>query len=205
MRRASVVAGVLLMGVAIILAVSHAPARRGHAIPLVNRGHLSVASSTSASPVRTERSGGRPIPAGAHLMVSRFGVNAPITRVSASSGVMQIPRDPHVVGWWTGGAQPGDPNGAVVIVGHINYAGDSGALSVLLNLRPGDTVSLSGSRYSHRYRVVAIRSYPKSSGIPANVFSRTGPPRLVLITCGGPFDSATGNYKDNIVAFADVD
>jgi len=24
----------------------------------------------------------------------------------------------------------------------------------------------------------------------------------VLITCGGPFDSATGNYLDNIVAFA---
>jgi hypothetical protein len=26
--------------------------------------------------------------------------------------------------------------------------------------------------------------------------------RLVLVTCGGPFDASTGNYLDNIVAFA---
>jgi hypothetical protein len=24
----------------------------------------------------------------------------------------------------------------------------------------------------------------------------------VMITCGGPFDPATGNYEDNIVAYA---
>jgi hypothetical protein len=25
---------------------------------------------------------------------------------------------------------------------------------------------------------------------------------VALVTCGGPFDAATGNYLDNIVAFA---
>ena len=38
---------------------------------------------------------------------------------------------------------------------------------------------------------------------PTEVFSRTGRARLVLITCGGSFDSATGNYEDNIVAYAE--
>ena len=34
------------------------------------------------------------------------------------------------------------------------------------------------------------------------VFQRSGPPRLVLITCGGPFDRTTGSYQENIVVTA---
>jgi hypothetical protein len=37
---------------------------------------------------------------------------------------------------------------------------------------------------------------------PAEAFDRIGRARLVLITCGGPFDPSTGNYRDNIVAYA---
>ena len=55
---------------------------------------------------------------------------------------------------------------------------------------------------SVRYRVAAVRTYPKQTGIPPDVFTRAGSPRLVLITCGGPFDSATGNYEDNVVLYA---
>jgi hypothetical protein len=44
--------------------------------------------------------------------------------------------------------------------------------------------------------------YAKPASIPADAFSRTGPPRLVLITCGGPFDPRTGNNEDNIVGHA---
>jgi hypothetical protein len=206
MRRASIVAGLLLMTVAIVLGVTqHSPARRGHAIPLVNVGRLTPGPAThSTQSTSANAGGGRPIPPGTRLELSRLHVAAPITDVAAVGGVMQIPRDPHTVGWWTGGAEPGDAHGTVVIVGHINYAGVSGALSALPNLRPGDSLSLLGSGYRHTYRIVAIRSYPKTSGIPANVFSRSGTPRLVLITCGGDFDSATGNYDDNIVAYADV-
>ena len=55
---------------------------------------------------------------------------------------------------------------------------------------------------TERYRIVAVRTYPKSSGLPAAAFRTAGPAQLVLITCGGPFDSSTGNYRDNIVAYA---
>ncbi len=37
-------------------------------------------------------------------------------------GQMDIPPDPQTVGWWTGGAVPGDGSGAVVLVGHIDSA-----------------------------------------------------------------------------------
>jgi hypothetical protein len=91
----------------------------------------------------------------------------------------------------------------VACVGHINLAGITGALSVLPKARPGDRVAIRAAGRTLRYRVVAIRSYPKAIGIPAAVFGSTGRARLALITCGGPFDSATGNYEDNIVAYAE--
>jgi hypothetical protein len=51
------------------------------------------------------------------------------------------------------------------------------------------------------YRVVGRRVYSKQS-LPSEVFSTRGPPRLVLITCGGPFNTATHHYRDNVVVYA---
>jgi hypothetical protein len=34
------------------------------------------------------------------------------------------------------------------------------------------------------------------------VYGPTTTPELRLITCGGPFDDATGHYLDNVVVFA---
>jgi hypothetical protein len=92
---------------------------------------------------------------------------------------MQIRRDPHTVGWWTGGSVPGDGSGDTVIVGHINYNGVTGALAVLPDLHTGKIVTVAEPRHDWRYRVVALRTYPKSRGIPAAVFTRDGPAHLV--------------------------
>ena len=136
--------------------------------------------------------------------ILRFAAaTARIDRVRVRSGVMQIPLDPRRVGWWTGGAAPGAAHGTVVVVGHVNYAGITGVLAAVATTRPGDRVSIAEpGRRTVRYVIAAVRTYPKSSGIPAQVFARRGAPRLVLITCGGPFDSTTGNYEDNLVAYA---
>ena len=136
--------------------------------------------------------------AGSRLTLTRLGVDALIRPVTVTGGVMDVPRDPATLGWWSSGAAPGDATGTVVIVGHVNYSGVSGALSVLPGARPGDTVAVGGQRFMIR----AVRTYPKAAGLPADLFTRTGPARLVLITCGGPFDATTGNYQDNIVAYA---
>ncbi len=34
---------------------------------------------------------------------------------------------------------------------------------------------------------------------PASVYTRNGPARLVLVTCGGPFEPPPGHYRDNVV------
>jgi hypothetical protein len=40
------------------------------------------------------------------------------------------------------------------------------------------------------------------SKLPTSIFSRRGRPRLVLVTCGGPFDPSIGRYRDNVVVTA---
>ena len=52
-----------------------------------------------------------------------------------------------------------------------------------------------------RYRVTSVRRVRKQ-GLPSSIYSRSGPARLVLVTCGGPFDTKTGHYRDNVVVTA---
>lgn len=62
-----------------------------------------------------------------------------------------------------------------------------------------EVVDAAGER--HRFAVTSRTSYPKAA-LPAEVFRTDGPPQLTLITCGGAFDEATGNYADNVVVVA---
>ena len=39
------------------------------------------------------------------------------------------------------------------------------------------------------YRISAQSVYAKAAGLPADIFAASREPRLVLITCGGAFDS----------------
>ena len=184
----------------------------GHAIPTVTFGSLPADSSpptspsskppVSASPSVASRARMPLAAPGARLTIPRVSVDAPIVAVGAPNRVLDIPLDPHTLGWWDGGAVPGSGHGSIVIAGHINYAGVTGALAVLPDLKLGDTVTLSRAGHTLTYSVRAVRIYDKGQGLPASAFSQSTPEQLVLITCGGPFDSSTGNYEDNIVAYA---
>ena len=45
--------------------------------------------------------------------------------------------------------------------------------------------------------------YPKQELPTEAMFAREGTRALVLITCGGEFDSTTGHYADNVVVVAE--
>lgn len=216
--------GLAAITAAVALQAARATTRHAAAVPVVNVGSLSAAPPPAQqapgqqapgqqAPVR--QSGGRPsatrssasswpgsVPSGSRLQLASIGLDAPIVGVTTDGNVMQVPADPRVLGWWTGGAAPGVGTGNTVIVGHINYAGVSGALAALPHARPGQLFTLAEPERTQSYRVQAVRTYPKTSGLPAAIFTRTGPAELVVITCGGPFDSGSGNYEDNIVAYA---
>ena len=137
-----------------------------------------------------------------HLALPSLQVDAPIVPVGLQpGGDLAVPDDPHVLGWWQREARPDSRQGTIVIDGHVDTAASGpGALFSLRQLRPGDPVILSTNHGSWHYVIAALRSYPKVN-LPAEVFASTGPPRLVIITCGGAFDHKTRQYTDNIVAY----
>jgi hypothetical protein len=194
----------------------------GHGTPTVTLGSLPADTTPALEPAtsraaQTSPTGAASTPAatttaprartplaapGARLHINRVHVDAPIVAAVVRNGVLDVPLEPHTLGWWSGGAVPGSGKGSIVIDGHINYAGVTGALAVLPSLQLGDRIDLTRSGHTLTYAVQAVRTYDKHTGLPADAFSQSTGERLVLITCGGPFDPATGNYEDNIVAYA---
>lgn len=138
------------------------------------------------------------------LSLPTLAVTAAVQPVVTTGGVLAVPGDPAQVGWWTGSARPGAAAGSVVVDGHVDSAERGiGALYNLTQLESGDTVTITnaaGRRYG--YRVYARQVYSKRKPLPASLFTGSGPARLVLITCGGPFDSQTRSYEDNVVVLA---
>jgi hypothetical protein len=151
----------------------------------------------AAAPARPE--GAAPT----RLSVPALGVDAPVVAVAVRpDGQLAVPGDPHVLGWWRDGAWPTAQSGTVVIDGHVDTRQDGpGALFHIASVAPGATLSLATPGGSATYVVQAVRHYPKAA-LPAEVFDTTGNPRLVLISCGGVFDHATRQYRDNVVVYA---
>jgi hypothetical protein len=137
------------------------------------------------------------------LSINVLNVASPIQFVGSRGRALQVPDDPAQVGWWLGSALPGSPAGTTVIDGHIDSAvAGVGAFWHLSTLSSGDAVIVTGlAGQAMRYRVIARRSYVKNAGLPASLFTTSGPPLLLLISCGGPFDADRGSYEDNIVVF----
>ena len=47
-----------------------------------------------------------------------------------------------------------------------------------------------------------LRADIRQGVAPDEIYSLRGPARLVLVTCGGPFNERVGSYRDNIVVTA---
>ena len=159
---------------------------------------LTPATTATASP------GIRELAMPAVLTLPSLGVTADVGPVDSVKGVLQVPDDVNRVGWWTGSASAGTRSGSTVIDGHIDSAVQGeGAFFHLADLGPGDPVTVrTTTGQTIRYTVAARRVYVKAQGLPAEVFTDPGYPRLVLISCGGSFDYSERSYNDNIVIYA---
>lgn len=126
------------------------------------------------------------------LQIEALRVDASVSQIFSSARELLPPADPHVVGWWAGSMLPGSIRGATVLTGHVDTAADGlGALYALDKVRPGMVVRLSGTDGVASYRIASLASYPKTTGLPPALFTTTGTARLVLISCGGSFDTIT--------------
>lgn len=141
------------------------------------------------------------------ILIPKLAVKAPVVKIGQNADhELDIPLNPKITGWWRGGVHPGAPRGTAIIAGHINYSGVTGVLARIGTLNPGDKVYLKGFHHARKlrltFRVTGVRTYRKTALPYRKIFNQHSRSRLVLVTCGGPFDAATGNYQDNIVAFA---
>lgn len=153
--------------------------------------------------------------AGALLVIPALKVRAPVVATGAVNGFMTIPADIHTVGWFdgtdvSGGATssahmpwPGQP-GVSLLAGHVDWAGEGpGALYYIGQLVPGDPIEVIGSNQKTTYwRVSQAPIVVSKADLPSNLFNESGPPKLALVTCGGPFDAATAHYLDNVIVWA---
>lgn len=106
-------------------------------------------------------------------------------------------------GWYKHSPTPGQL-GPSVLLGHLDSAEHGpGVFFKLGALRPGDTVTVTRSDDTvAEFRVDRVVSYPKDKFPTLEVYGNTDNAQLRLITCGGQFDSRSGAYESNVVAFA---
>ncbi len=117
------------------------------------------------------------------------------------NGEMEVP-PPLDVGWYEYGPSPGE-TGSAVLAGHIASEGIDGAFRYLDRMEIGDVVEVGYDDGSvTRFEVTDLVQYDKYSLPFDDVFAEEGDPQLVLITCGGDFNSEARSYEDNVVVYA---
>ena len=118
-------------------------------------------------------------------------------------GALAVPAPINKTGWWKDGAAPGDKSGTVLIAGHVDSSrGGPGAFFRLRNAARNQVIEVkTATGATKRYRVRSSRTYIKEQ-LPPGLFTNRGRPRLVVVTCGGPFIQSEGFYRDNVVVVA---
>jgi hypothetical protein len=170
----------------------------------------SPSSSVTASPSPVSRTAATLDPAKqpasprpVRVVLGSVGIDAVVRPVGVTRDAqMQLPRDPRVMGWYEFGPAPASGTGSVVLAGHLDsHRFGVGPLVRLRDVVVGDPIEvLSSDRVTSTYRVVRVERYDQQA-LPADIFSRTGPERLRIITCAGAYDPETG-YEENLVVTA---
>ncbi|WP_410562520.1 class F sortase [Amycolatopsis sp. cmx-4-61] len=161
-------------------------------------GTASIARTTAPT------ADGLPAAKPASLTIPAIGVRAGAIKDLGLTpdGALEVPGDATTVGWFTGAPSPGE-TGPAVLAAHVDYKHVPGAFSRLKDLRPGAQamVGRADGRIAV-FTVYRVDRYAKAAFPTDEVYGDTPDPELRLITCGGAFDRASGNYLDNVVAYA---
>jgi hypothetical protein len=147
----------------------------------------------SPAPVTRNR-GVRPVA----IRVDTAGIDAQVEFLQIIDGVMQNPTGPWVVGWYEPTAALGQ-SGNAVFAGHVDYW-DVGP-AVFYNIRDlveNDEVIATGEDGSTYVYVVRFQETVEVAALTTEKIGEiVGPTKkesLTLITCGGEFDYASGEY-----------
>ena len=176
--------------------------------PTTTRAEPSTtAPRSSPTPTSTTRPAqaahlGKSVPV--RLQVAAIGIDSTLMHLGLrSDGTMEVPAGGFPAGWYDGGPTPGEL-GPAIIAGHVDMKGP-GVFYKLHLLKPGDQVTVTRTDGSKPvFRVTRVAMFPKNAFPTQLVYGNVNRPVLRLITCGGSFNSQTGHYEDNIIAFAEL-
>ncbi|MFP8958968.1 class F sortase [Streptomyces nanhaiensis] len=131
------------------------------------------------------------------LTLAAVGLDAAVVPVEVGTdGSLAVPGDGNAAGWWKDTAMPGSRRGSVVIAGHLDTRRGAAVFAPLVRAKPGDVVTVAtvSGTVDYRVRAVTVR---RGSALPIEFTTTTGPPRLVLVTCIGPYREGSG-YRDRL-------
>jgi hypothetical protein len=142
------------------------------------------------------------------LAIPDLDVRADIVTSGFGANRGMILPHPDKVSHFTNGVQFGSSEGTNLVAGHVDD-GDrtQGALWALHQMKPGTPIYVSdGGGTMFTYYASSLKLYEKVA-LPEDVFAAAGPPRLVLVTCGGktvpdPSLLSGFTYEQNVVVTA---
>jgi LPXTG-site transpeptidase (sortase) family protein len=136
------------------------------------------------------------------LRIASIGVDTPLEDLALDAdGTLHAPQDFQHAGWYAQGTSPGDV-GPAVIAGHVDTKTGRAVFFRLRDLRQGDILEVTRAGAQVKFKVLAVRKYPKAQFPTDEVYGPTPNAQLRLITCGGAFDHNRRSYVDNIVVYA---
>lgn len=181
---------------AVVTAAATAPVVSGQ-----SRANVADSPTSPSAPVPGFSSPTPVHTAGPRLLIGALGISAPLHEVGVSAGELEIPADPAAVGIWRDGARPGDPTGTVLVSGHVSWDGRRGGLWPLASAGLGDLVELVTPDGTVTHWIVTTADRVLGDQDHPDLFTRSGPHRLVVVTCGGPV--VDGRYRDLVVVVAE--
>lgn len=150
-----------------------------------------------------------PLPSGVKpigIRIERAKVDSQVEVQDILNGVMQNPSGPFIVSWYQGTGKLGQADN-IVMAGHLDYWDVGQAVFYNLGkLKKDDVIEVTGdNNQTYRYKVEWVKNFKVAEldekGVQEIVGS-TPDEQLTLITCGGPFDYARGEYLERMVVRA---
>jgi hypothetical protein len=161
--------------------------------------------ATSASPAAVAERVGSAVPEPPLGIQLPNGHRVGIRPVGTTrNGLLDIPDDIELAGWWSGGSRLGDPFGSTLVAAHVDSRTQGlGPFASLLGVHSGDRVYVWSEGLRQTFEITSLRLRPQGSIGPGSyLHSPEGARRLTLVTCAGPYDAARGGYQNLAVITA---
>jgi hypothetical protein len=140
-----------------------------------------------------------------HSATLPSGRTVPVSAVGTTpAGLLAVPDDIDVAGWWRGGARLGDPFGSILVAAHVDSRAQGlGPFAELLNAAPGARIRLESAGLHQTYEISSRRLVPQGDLADDSwIFDASGDARLTLVTCAPPYVAAQGGYQNLAVVTA---